>query len=689
MGIQLLYAAAVFTSAFLLFQVQPLISKAILPWFGGTPAVWTTCMLFFQAVLLGGYAYAHLLREKLKPRRQVIIHVIAVLLALALLPILPGEEWKPTTPQDPVWRILLILSVSVGIPYFLLSTTGPLLQAWYSMTSTGEQPYRLYAVSNAGSLLALLSYPFLIQPRFAITKQAWLWSAIFALLAVLIACIGLSVWWRTGGPVSVSEADDPPGEGEPAPSWLDRFMWLALATCPSVLLLAFTNYMCRDIASVPFLWILPLTIYLLTFIICFDNEEWYWRPAFLPVFVVGVGAIYYLLKNPSSVSIVWHIVIASTVLFACAMACHGELVRRKPAPRYLTSFYLYVAGGGALGGVFVAMVAPMLFSGYFELHTGLIAAVLLVCVALLEDRDIGRKLEFNWWVGAAMLGIALVSITGVAFGRIALSTDYGVFYRHRNFYGVLKLKRVGLGINPEGLRFTLLHDGIIHGSQYQSLPRRVKPVSYYGKESGAGILMRNFREDRPKHVGVLGLGVGTMAAFGKEVDRYRFYEINPEVARLARTHFTYLADSPASCKVVLGDARFSLEQEENQQFDVLAMDVFRGDAVPVHMLTREAFQLYLRHLKQDGILLVNISNRHLDLWPLMNALAEEFDLETATITATTGDSDALTTSRWVLLSRSGKFINSSVVQEAADDMDESRTVRLWTDNYSSLFSLLR
>lgn len=689
MAIQLLYAAAVFTSAFLLFQVQPLISKAILPWFGGTPAVWTTCMLFFQTVLLGGYAYAHLLREKVRPSRQVVIHVGAVLIAFVLLPILPGAEWKPVNPQYPVLRILLVLGVSVGIPYFLLSTTGPLLQAWYSMTSTGEQPYRLYAVSNAGSLLALFSYPFLIQPLFAITRQAWLWSGIFILFGLLIAGTGLSVWWQADSISTDTTGDDPPADDDPAPIWLDRFTWLGLATCPSVLLLAFTNYMCRDIAAVPFLWVLPLTIYLLTFIICFDNERWYWRPAFLPAFAIGVGGMYWLLQNPSAVSIEWHVVIASAVLFVSAMACHGELVRRKPPPRYLTSFYLFVSGGGALGGLFVAVIAPMIFSGYFELHAGLVAAVLLVLLALLEDRYLASTLPRNWWRAAAVAGAVLVLVTGWFFGRMAISTDYGVFYRHRNFYGVLKLKRQGLPFGPEDIRYTLLHDGIIHGSQYRSSPRRLKPISYYGKKSGIGILMRNYRKKQPRRVGVLGLGVGTMAAFGRKGDTFRFYEINPAVVRIAKNHFTYLEESSATCNVVMGDARLSLEEEKSQQFDVLVMDVFRGDAVPVHLLTREAFSLYLRHLKQDGVLVVNISNRHLDMWPLMNTLAKEFDLETATITATTGSESAMTTSRWVLMSRSSDFVKSPVVQKAADRVDQSATVRIWTDNYSSLFSVLR
>ncbi|MBM4034723.1 MAG: ferrichrome ABC transporter permease, partial [Planctomycetes bacterium] len=389
------YALTIFLSAFLLFQVQPLISKFILPWFGGTPAVWTTAMLFFQVLLLAGYAYAHLVATKLQERTQAIVHIVVLFVAIAMLPIIPGDRWKPASGGNPTWQILLLLGVCVGVPYFVLATTSPLMQAWFSRTHPGRSPYRLYALSNVGSLLALLSFPFVFEPWLPLRTQGWLWSVAFALVALLAAYCAIRA--RTTGESELlgSEIRDPKSEirNDDRPGWGRYAMWLILPACGSTMFLAVTNQMCLDVAVVPFFWVLPLSLYLFSFIVCFDNERWYFRPVFWAWLAGGVLLMLWLmhkgvdadadvagllkaaglsgLLKKEAPAVAWTQIIGYSLgLFGCCMVCHGELVRLKPSPRHLTAFYLMVSAGGALGGIFVSLLATRLFKTYLEFHIG-------------------------------------------------------------------------------------------------------------------------------------------------------------------------------------------------------------------------------------------------------------------------------------------------------------------------------
>ncbi|NQT86236.1 hypothetical protein HQ560_05685, partial [bacterium] len=384
------FAVTIFISAFLLFQVQPLIGKYILPWFGGGPAVWTSCMLFFQMLLLGGYAYAHVIRTRLSQRTQVIVHVTLLAATLLALPIAPSEGWKPQGDENPALYILLLLAVTVGLPYFVLSATGPLLQAWFSVRHPGRSPYRLYALSNVGSLLALLSYPFLVEPAMALRSQSTTWSIGFGLFVAFCIVSALSMLR-----VRPTDADEAGADEDSAPpGWGVCLVWVALAACGSTMLLAVTNQMSWDVAVVPFLWVLPLTLYLLTFIICFEFERWYYRPVFWPLLGLGAGAIVHLMFEGVRMPILFQVAGYAGGMFFCCMVCHGELVRLKPSPRYLTSFYLMVSAGGALGGLFVSLVAPAVFPMYLELHIGLWMTCALALVVYLYSRGL---LSFWRW----------------------------------------------------------------------------------------------------------------------------------------------------------------------------------------------------------------------------------------------------------------------------------------------------
>jgi len=691
------YALTIFISAFLLFQVQPLIGKYILPWFGGGPAVWTTCMLFFQVLLLAGYAYAHVVGTRLVQRKQVVVHTLVIAAALLFLPILPSGRWKPEGGDDPIWGILVLLSVGIGLPYFILSTTSPLLQAWFSLTHLGRSPYRLYALSNAGSLLALLSYPFVVEPNLALKTQATVWSLGFGVFAVLCVYCALRTWNVSARNEQLvpeeeagaaREAQQPPGPGA-------RLLWLALPACGSVMLLAVTNQMCWDVAVVPFLWIVPLSLYLLSFILCFHSERWYIRPVFWALLVLSMVGMTLLLFRGVHVPIQLQVIGFSTGLFVCCMVCHGELARLKPRPRYLTSFYLMVAAGGALGGIFVTLVAPLVFSTYLELHVGMWACCALAMAAFWYQKRPHRYWTRSWWARLCLPAFVLaLLVLGEALRREANRTLRGSVSLSRNFYGVLRVMAYCRD-DPERFHYTLQHGRILHGTQFVSEPRRRRPITYYAAESGLGLAMLHRPRKSGLRVGVIGLGTGTIAAYGKEGDHISFYEINPEVKRLATSRFTYLAESKAKCDVVLGDARLSLERQGPQHFDVLALDAFTSDAIPVHLLTREAFEIYLRHLKPDGIIVVHTSNRYLDLLPVVDAMAEHFGLQVAVIHYYETEEDKkveIYSCTWVLVTRNEQFLQSKAVQAAKgeeEEEEEPRRVSLWTDDYSNLFQILK
>lgn len=675
------YGVAIFFGAFLLFQVQPLMGKYILPWFGGAPAVWTTCLLFFQVLLLGGYAYAHLSSRWLKPRAQVGVHLALAALGLMTLPITPDPVWKPAGLEPPTLRILGLLAASVGLPYFVLSATTPLLQSWFNRALPGRSPYRLYALSNAGSLLALVSFPAVMETRFTRAEQATVWAAGLGLYFLGCAWAGWKLWGANPGRGEGEAGDLTPEK----PGGLAKGMWVLLPFSASVLLLAITNKICQDVAVIAFLWVLPLGIYLLSFIVCFERPAWYRRRWFGPALMVGLPVLALLLSQRLALSVPVQIAVYAAGLFVCCMVCHGEVYRLRPHPRFLTAFYLMIAAGGALGGVFVALVAPRVFSDYFELHWGLLLAGGLFLGLWMRELRVSRS-RGGWvrWAACA----AVFGVCAGLLGRDAARTSPGRVFRQRNFYGVLSVYRHEL---PEATRsqVEMMHGRIAHGMQYLHPSRSSQPTLYFSPESGVGRAFAALGGTN-RHIGVVGLGAGTLAAYGQPGDRIRFYEINPDVELAARRHFSYLSRSAAAVTVVLGDARLSLEREPLQEFDLLVLDAFNSDAIPIHLLTREAFELYERHLKADGVLAAHISNMSLDLEPVVLRLAAEGGWTAAVIEQPRTDYEAgILPSIWVLLAKQPDFVQRPAVREAAKPGPLAAAGPLWTDDFSALFPILR
>jgi SAM-dependent methyltransferase len=674
-----LYAVTVFLSAFLLFQVQPIIAKMVLPWFGGSSAVWTTCMLFFQMALLAGYAYAHWLHSRIRGWKQAALHSALLVASLAALPIIPTTSWKSVDSAHPAWRLLGLLAATVGLPYFLLATTSPLVQAWYTRANKGAMPYRLFALSNLASMLALLSYPPLVEPNLTTRAQALLWSASYGCFVILCAAIAWSVVRRPVVPGMAQLAQDSDGE-MPTPRL--RVLWMSLAACASILLLSVTTFLTQDVAPIPFLWIVPLSVYLLSFIICFEAPRLYWRPlyyALLPIALVLTADRIWLLGRH------WPIVptIAglSAALFVFCMVCHGELAGLKPHPRHLTGFYLMVSLGGAAGGLFVGLVAPNIFRAYTEFPLGLALCAALAILLLFRRGALRRPSQRVGMLAAA---------AGYLFflGMVIRSDIHGYRALERNFYGRLSVFDDVSENDAESSR-KLMHGIINHGIQPLRPEYRMMPVSYFCPNSGIGLVMRSRPASVPQKVGILGLGCGTLLAYGRRGDTYRIYEINPLVLDLARSQFTYLRDAPAKVEIVMGDGRLSLEREPNQQFDVLVMDAFSGDSVPVHLLTREAFAIYFRHLKPDGVLAVNISNRHLDFKPVVESAASDFGKIALVFEYEPEDDELLCYAcSWALImdrSTRDRFpgLHSGKVLRA-----DSR-FREWTDDYSNMHRILR
>lgn len=676
-----LFLLTVFLSAFMLFQVQPLISKFILPWFGGGPAVWTTCMLFFQVVLFGGYLYAHLLVEKLSPRNQAIVHTLVVLAACVMLPITPDVSWKPALGSEPAGRIIALLAMTVGLPYFALSTTGPLLQGWFARTLPGTSPYRLYALSNVGSLLALVSYPFVFEPNLEVERQAQLWTMGFIAFAVLCAFCA----WRGAAATTIVEtvSEAQPADESPAPQGLTVLLWVALAAVPSALLLGVTNQVCTDIAVVPFLWVVPLALYLLSFILCFDSDRWYSRRVFgVGLFVLAAAACYLMWDSAMYWNRVTSIIAQAGIYFGLlmcgCMVCHGELVALKPTPRYLTKFYLCVSAGGALGGLCVGMLAPMIFRTLFELPLAIVTCCVLLIVVMRRDTQSSAHAS-KLGASAALGGYVLTLSTLLWFQ--AERVTQGAVATARNFYGVLR-------VHQTTSAYVLRHGQIRHGHQFTDPVRRKIPTTYFGEHSGGGVAISQHRAGQPKRVGIVGLGAGTLAAYAQPDDYYRMYEINPAVVDMAKDFFTYLSECRTKDQhIVVGDGRIALEQEEPQNYDILALDAFSGDAIPAHLLTRECCELYLKHLKDDGILACHITNRHVDLRPVCNGIAKEFGLSVMCVLSPAQKDVGATDSIWVLFSRQPETLQALKLTKSHEVAMGERSM-LWTDAFSNLLSVL-
>jgi SAM-dependent methyltransferase len=671
-----LFAVTIFASAFLLFLVQPIVAKQVLPWFGGSAAVWATCLVFFQTALLLGYAYADVVVRKLTPRAQWRVHVVLLVASLVSLPIVPGAFWKPTGSEQPIFLILGMLAVTIGLPYFLLSTTSPLLQAWFARRFPGRNPYRLFALSNLASLLALLGYPFLLEPWVATRAQALGWSAGYAVFIVLAA---FAAWSSRSAPVATpaqaqAVVEPPPGVGR-------QLLWCTLAATGSVMLLAVSNHITQNVASVPLLWVVPLSIYLATFILCFDGSGWYRRPLFLTLAASLLGAMAWSIADPSVThDLTVQLSVFAAGLFVACMFCHGELVRLKPAPAYLTRFYLMVSLGGAAGSALVGIVAPLVLPADFELNGVLVLCALLLLWQTRADPKVYPVLATA--AVAATFGCAIWSVINFYDTTIVAK---------RNFYGVLRVQETGDEVN--GKRRQLIHGNIMHGKQYLRDDLKREATSYYSANSGIGRVIELMHPRKePVKVGVIGLGTGTIAVYGAKGDVYRFYDINPGVIEVAQRDFTYLRDSDATIELPLGDARLALERELGetgpQNFDVLAIDAFSSDAIPVHLITREAVEVYLRHMKPDGVIAFHVTNRYLDLVPVVEGIAHELDLHTLWI-SDDGELPLANSSSWVLVAKDPVRLSDPRLMEAATNISARRDWRVWTDDFNNLLQVMK
>ena len=672
----IIYAATIFVSAFLLFLVQPVIAKQILPWFGGSAAVWTTCLVFFQFLLLFGYAYADWTTRHMRPRIQVGLHVALLVISLVSLPIIPDAVWKPAGDEDPVLRILGLLAATIGLPYFLLSTTGPLVQAWFARSFPIGTVYRLFALSNFASLLALIAYPPLIEPWTPTRTQSLVWSFGYVLFVAL--CAGAGFFSLRAAPATAGTADGTGGDATSAPpSARDYIVWLLLAAMGSYMLLAVTNHITQNVASVPFLWILPLILYLITFIFCFEGRGWYQRRFFLgPLAVIVVVMAWGLHAGGEIMDVTDAVPIYCAGLFVLCMFYHGELAARKPVPRYLTRFYLMVSLGGALGGLFVGVVAPLIFNSYYEFGIGLAITGLFALYLLWP---------LPKWIPAVALGVTVATV--YYFYEYLHDLNRNVKLSMRNFYGTLRVKEIGSKDEPTVRR--LLHGVIMHGEQYLEPKLRREPTSYYGPDSGIGLAIKHY-ENRPLRLGVIGLGTGTLAAYGKPGDSFRFYELDPQVLAVAQRDFYYLGDSRARIESAIGDARLNLEREPAQRFDILVIDAFSSDSIPVHLVTKEAMAVYLRHMQPDGIVAFHVTNRYLDLPPVVKMIADANGIPATLISHDPDEKDErYSRTDWVLITRDQAFLAADAVKRAESEIKVPAGLSLWTDDFNNLLRILK
>ena len=679
----IIYAVTVFLGAFLLFQVQPLMGKFILPWFGGSPEVWTTCMLFFQVFLLAGYAYAHFSVSHLSRRSQAVVHIALMIAALIALPVIPGIGLKPQSGGVATVQVMTILAICVGLPYFVLSATGPLIQGWFAQAHPTASPWRLYSLSNAGSLIALVSFPFIAEPMLTRQMIANVWG--WGLFAFVLFCSGCAyLLWKTASSAKSESSEQAKSKADGKISIGTRVLWLALPAAASIELLAVTNKICQDVAVFPFLWILPLCLYLLTFIICFHHERWYVRPVFLVLFMLSIVGAIIARQYEGDLNAVQLIALYSAMLFFACMVCHGELYRIRPHARKLTGYYLSISAGGALGGFFVAVIAPIIFNAYSELYVGLLGCVLF---ALLADKSKALGTGKRKWVWVTLI-IAVGSIGSFMQGQRTRENQRAIA-NSRNFFGVLTIYEDDWD-DPAEHKYLMQHGTTFHGLQFVDPTRRLAPTTYYSEDSGVGRAIDVLTDKGQLNVGIVGLGVGTIATYGRQGDYYCYYEINPEVERLAREHFSYLENCKAEIDVVIGDARLSMENEPPRNYDLLVMDAFSSDAVPLHLLTKEAFEIYLKHIKDDGVIAFHISSQHLDLNLVVWKLADHFGLKYAWIMNDEDDEEGIMASDWILLTKNEEFINSTQIERATTTpADDYKDITLWTDDHTNLFEIFK
>ncbi len=705
------FAVSIFLSAFLLFQIQPMIGKFILPWFGGTPAVWSTVMLFFQVLLTGGYAYAYWLIGRVQQKRQPVIHITLIASAIVLLialsffwtsPITPAASLKPVNVSSPVLDIFKLLIASVGLPYFILASNGPLMQAWFSQTYPQQSYARLYSLSNVGSLLGLLAYPVFVEPTLPLRWQGWAWAGGFLLFGAVAGWVGA----RSGRSPALTRPEVDSVSSTERPSFSLLSLWIALSATASLFLLSVTNQISQEVAVIPFLWILPLTLYLLSFILAFSGERGYNRKVYSVLFILSTALTLFVMLNATSLHVYWQILAYCLLLFSACMLCHGELYRLRPPAEHLTTYYLMVSIGGAIGGIFVSLVAPIIFNGYWEFFVGLAMTIAILLSLRGEQRPTKQSPSHDERAASvyhspnditARARFIFVTFTLVTIMLSVIGTFFsGALFVKRNFYGVIRVRADMVGKPPQQA-YLMAHGITVHGLQFIDPALRDQPTTYYVRDAGAGLAILNHpRYGHGLRVGMLGVGAGTLATYGQPGDAYRLYEINPVVVDLAEgqgSYFSFVKDSQADVTMVLGDARISLEQElahgKKQNFDVLVLDTFSSDSIPVHLVTKEAFALYLEHLAPDGIIAAHITNLHLDLQPVFWQLAREYGVTMVRVNYS-GDTHGGYASHWILLARDPALLNIPAIQEHAIDLSGySTTLKLWTDDYSNLFQILK
>jgi SAM-dependent methyltransferase len=671
--LRFLLALTIFLGAFLLFLIEPLFAKLILPRFGGSAAVWATCLVFFQSALLLGYWYADVTTRRLPLRRQSVLHIALLVVSFCSMPVAPHAIFHARDASYPAAQVLIVTTASIGLPFVLLSATSPLVQSWHARTLGGSQTYPLFALSNLASLLALLSFPFLIEPRISSHGQGRLWSALFV---GFVGVCALTAWLASRGAPAVTTAITEGAPTTAAPTFREKLLWVSLAACGSMLLLSITNHVMENVAPVPLLWVLPLALYLLTFTLAFHRRNLYSGWLMVRLLAVTLGSLGYAIYDPSfTESLQVSVPLFCAGLFLCCLFCHGELAKRRPAPGHLTSFYLMISLGGALGAIFVGILAPYLFAAIYEFPLTLCLTALLAVFALWPDGWLTRA----FWAAAAIGMAAVLAYNTHAYKRDSILTV-------RNFYGGLRVQQ-----HRDWLKQpyrTLYHGRIEHGAQFLNPPKNLVATTYYGADSGVAKALDYF-SGAPKRVGVIGLGVGTLAAYGQASDYFRFYEINPLVASIAQNWFSYLGDTPAKVDIAMGDARLSLAAEPATQFDVLAVDAFSGDAIPVHLLTQEAFAVYLRHLKPGGILAIHTSNTYLNLNPVVQLLADNAGYRARLITNSDDLRKLIDASDWVLVTRNDRFLSELDATTLQEPIEVPPRLRLWTDDYNNLFEIVR
>jgi hypothetical protein len=730
-----IFGVTIFLSATLLFVVQPMFARMVLPLLGGAPAVWNTAMVFYQATLLLGYGYAHATSAWLGTRRQIALHLAVLLLPLLVLPVAVPRGWTPPGHDNPIPWLLAVLLVAVGLPFFVVSTSAPLLQRWFALTGhrAAADPYFLYGASNLGSMLALLSYPAVVEPYLRLGSQSRLWAMGYALLVVLIATCGACAWRaRSHAPVPVlaGGSDVAVGAAEAPPSAARRLRWVLLSFVPSSLMLGVTTYLSTDIAAIPLLWVIPLAIYLLTFILVFARRPPIPHRVMVELLPIVVLPLLLVLASRATGPLALVLPVHPLVLFAVAMVCHGELARDRPSPRYLTAFYLWMSVGGVLGGVFAAVLAPLLFTSVLEYPLTLVLGCLLArrpeappatrtqrvldvllplalaaggaaVVTAVQAGGPEARARMGLVFGVLVLGCFAFSRRPVRFGLgvaavlLAAALYRGeegrLLYSERSFFGVNRVT-----LDDTGRYHYLLHGTTLHGMQSLEPARRREPLAYFYATGPLGQLFEAYRGDRARRaVAVVGLGAGSIACHAGPGQRWIFYEIDPVVERIARDarYFTFLRDCAPGVPVVLGDARLRLTEARPGEYDLLILDAYSSDAPPLHLITREALALYLEKLAPAGVLVFNISNRHMDFEPVLGRLAEDAGLAALTQDdAVVDDAEyarGKRPSQWVVMARDRVDLTPLAGNPRWHPPRREPGAVLWTDDFAALIQTFR